>query len=112
MPFNVRVVPNPEGIKKIKDAVYYATDDFMSEATDHAKDLAFFGKYSTGETRQGLTYDIDEKENGVKAKMYTQSGHGGYVEAGTKKMKAEPFMWPAFSRTINTIFDKLKARLG
>jgi len=112
MPIQVQVNLNAEAIRQIKDAVYYGTDDFVQEVTEHAKDLAFFGKYSTGETRQGITNDVEEVAKGVRSKIYTTSGHGGYVEAGTKRMAAEPFLWPAFSRTMNTIFAKLKERLS
>jgi len=112
MPAELEVHINAEGIKQIKDGVYYGTDDYVQEVTDHAKDLAKFGKYATGETQQSIANEVEEVRSGVRCKIFTQSGHGGYVEVGTKKMKAEPFLFPAFSRTKNRIFELLKERLG
>lgn len=112
MPFEVQVHINASGIKQIKDGIYYGTDDYVQELTDHAKDLAKFGKYATGETEQSIANEVEEVGPGVRAKVFTQSGHGGYLEVGTKRMKAEPFLFPAFQRTMNDLAQRIKSRLS
>jgi hypothetical protein len=44
-------------------------------------------------------------DKGVEAKLFTQSGYGGYLELGTSRMRAQPYLWPAFIENI----DKLPA---
>jgi hypothetical protein len=111
----ITFTPAPEGLSKIREAFFDATDETSEEIKEHAKDLAFFGKYETGETRESIFQETTATAHGVKSKIFTTSGHGGYVEVGghpKSKMKAEPFMYPAFSRTIQKFFDNVRARLS
>ena len=112
MPFSIEFKPNQAAIRQMKDAIVAATEETTDDITEHAKDLAFFGKYATGETKQSITNEVKETEHGVRAKIFTESGHGGFIEAGTKHNKAEPFLYPAFQRTVNEIFTKLKEKLS
>ena len=66
MPFSIEFKPNQAAIRQMKDAIVAATEETADDITEHAKDLAFFGKYSTGETKQSLSNEVKETEHGVQ----------------------------------------------
>lgn len=112
MTFSLDFTPNTASIARMKSAIADATEETVDDITEHAKDLAFFGKYATGETKQSISNTVKESAKGVHAEIFTKSGHGGFIEVGTKHNKAEPFLYPAFQRTVNEIFGKLREKLS
>lgn len=42
-------------------------------------------------------------KRGPFAKIFTTSGHGGFLEVGTKKMSAQPYMYPAVQQNLPKI---------
>lgn len=40
--------------------------------------------------------------------VYTQSGYGGYLEIGTSRMAARPYIRPAFDRAVGMLERALK----
>jgi hypothetical protein len=40
--------------------------------------------------------------------IYTQSGYGGYLELGTAKMDARPYIYPAFQRSVEFLKQSLQ----
>lgn len=62
----------------------------------------------TGHNRQSLEVTFDETPSGTQATLFTQSGYGGYLELGTSKMRAQPYIWPAFLKFYQNIVDKIK----
>lgn len=50
----------------------------------------------TGHNRQSLDVEFTETPSGPQAKLFSQSGYGGYLEVGTSKMRAQPYIWPAW----------------
>jgi hypothetical protein len=36
----------------------------------------------------------------IQAQLFTQSGYGGYLEIGTYKMEARPYLYPAFNQFV------------
>ena len=50
-----------------------------------------------------------QKKNDIGFRVYTQSGYGGYLELGTSRMPARPYIKPGFERATN---DMLKALNG
>lgn len=50
--------------------------------------------YSTGATRQSITTSIEH--NGLTVRTGPHTHYAGYVEKGTRKMAAQPFVKPAF----------------
>lgn len=51
---------------------------------------------------------VRKTASGVTAKIFTQSGHGGYIELGTKKMAARPYLYPAVMQFLGEIPLTLK----
>lgn len=64
--------------------------------------------YLTGHNRRMIDEDVELVAGRVQARLYSQSGYGGYIELGTKKMKARPYLWPAFNKFVS----KLKEVIG
>jgi HK97 gp10 family phage protein len=66
----------------------------------------------TGTNRRSIDTEVTQQPEGVKAELFTQSGYGGYIEVGTSKMKAQPYLWPAFQEGITAIGERVKEELG
>lgn len=59
----------------------------------------------TGTNRRTIDTDVTEVPEGVQAELYGQSGYSGYLELGTVKMKAQPYLYPAFNKFISKISE-------
>lgn len=59
----------------------------------------------TGLNRNSIDTEIVQGEKGVTATLFTQSGYGGYLEVGTSKMRAQPYLYPAFLKFVNKITE-------
>ena len=66
----------------------------------------------TGHNRQSLATTVEETPEGVEAKLFSQSGYGGYLEIGTSKMRAQPYIWPAFLAFKDKISAVMKEMIG
>jgi len=65
----------------------------------------------TGHNRRSIDTTVAATEKGVEAKLFTQSGYGGYLELGTSKMRAQPYLYPAFARHVSKIPQQVKAKI-
>jgi len=52
--------------------------------------------YKTGTLRRSIRLEI--KDQGLTAVVSATTNYAGYVEWGTRKMRAQPYMRPAFRR--------------
>jgi HK97 gp10 family phage protein len=69
--------------------------------------------YGTGHNRQSIDVEVERTpDGGTKATLFTQSGYGGYLETGTSKMRAQPYLYPAFIKFLDGIAEKVKAAIG
>lgn len=104
------------------DAAFEATTEvFEIDMKARAKELSPVsdtnpqigdGKYRpTGLNKNSIDTEVVKTDEGVSAKMFTQSGYGGYLEVGTSKMKARPYMFPAFDEFVGTIPTKTGEKL-
>ena len=66
----------------------------------------------TGTNRRSIDSAVTETENGPQAELFTQSGYGGYLEVGTSKMRAQPYLWPAFEQHIEKLPVRVKEKLS
>ncbi len=99
---------------------------------DDAKDLAPVG--DTGQLRNSINTSIEEKDNMIVGKVFTNNDHATYVEFGTgqrgkssdiesKKemnisykedwtgMAAQPYMYPAMKQNEEYIKDTIKGAI-
>lgn len=51
-----------------------------------------------------------QKGTMIQSYLRSNSGHGGYIEKGTSKMAARPYMQPAFERSLSQLDAILQAR--
>lgn len=66
----------------------------------------------TGNNRDGIDTEVTQVAEGIQATLYTTSGYGGYLEIGTSKMDARPYIGPAVDKHIREIAPKVKAQIG
>lgn len=66
----------------------------------------------TGTNRRSIDTETTQTPTGVQAQIFTQSGYGGYLEVGTKKMEARPYILPAFNKFRSKLFDLLRGNIG
>jgi HK97 gp10 family phage protein len=57
----------------------------------------------TGTNARSIDQDTLAVAQGVQSELYTQSGYGGYLELGTRRMKAQPYLYPAFQRGMEKL---------
>jgi len=65
----------------------------------------------TGTNRRSIDYTVSETDKGVEAQLFTQDGYGGYLEVGTSKMRAQPYLYPAFIENVDKIPEGIKIRI-
>lgn len=124
-PIVVKWNPNPAAKLQYKEAILAATKevfdlDIKPEAVKNSpvtpeglernlsmgkKGAAAFG---TGINRQSIDVEVEDTPDGPKGSLYTQSGYGGYLEVGTSKMRAQPYLWPALMKFKNKIAKRVK----
>lgn len=72
-----------------------------------AQSKAVFKKgYSTGATKRSIKLDL--ASNGLRAVVKANTDYSGYLEVGTRKMEAQPFMQPAFNEIQPKFIDDLR----
>jgi len=65
----------------------------------------------TGHNRRSIDITVTETDKGVEAQLFTQSGYGGYLETGTSKMRAQPYLYPAFIENIGKLPAGVKVKI-
>jgi HK97 gp10 family phage protein len=65
----------------------------------------------TGHNRRSIDATVEDTPNGPAAELFTQSGYGGYLEVGTSKMPARPYLYPAFQKFIGKLGEIISAKL-
>ncbi len=61
----------------------------------------------TGTNSRSIMYEV----KGKTAKIWTESGYGGYLEIGTARMPARPYLRPAIERNKRAIARAIKRHL-
>ena len=65
----------------------------------------------TGTNRRSIDTEVVEGGRGPEAKIFSQSGYGGYLEVGTSKMSAQPYVYPAFQQHVPKVASGIKAKV-
>ena len=56
----------------------------------------------TGNLRDNINFDVD----GITLAVFTTTGYGGFVELGTSRMAAQPYLTPGVMAAWKAIFGK------
>lgn len=87
----IKITDNSKEVKKeFEKAILKALETCGLAAEGYAKKLA---PVDTGNLRNSITHTVDEKE--PAAYIGTNVEYASYVELGTAKMKAQPYLKPA-----------------
>jgi Bacteriophage HK97-gp10, putative tail-component len=65
-----------------------------------------------GALRDSIQSTVRRTAHGVRARIFTSAGYGGWVELGTAKMSAEPYLWPAFEVHAQRIPEQVVANFA
>jgi len=66
----------------------------------------------TGHNRRSIDSVVNPSDAGPEAELFTQSGYGGYLEVGTSRMRAQPYIYPAFEQHIGKLPLRVKEKIG
>lgn len=66
----------------------------------------------TGNNRRSIDSAVSATPEGVQAVLFTQSGYGAYLELGTSRMAAQPYLNPALEQHIGKLPNMVKEKLG
>lgn len=106
-----------EALYFVKEALFDACQEVIAvDAVEGAKELApVLPKATTertpGELRDSIDATVRHDKKGVRARITTSCGFGGYVELGTQKAQAEPYIYPAFETNIQKLPQAVKDNL-
>jgi len=65
----------------------------------------------TGTNVASIQTTTELTEQGPKSELFTTDGYGGFLEVGTKKMAARPYLYPAFLHGIINFPQRIYRRL-
>jgi len=111
-------VHTAEALFHVNEALFEATQEVIGfDALETARALCPILTQATservpGELRDSIDARVRRDKKGVRARMSTNSGYGYYVETGTVKMSAEPFLYPAFMQEAPRLEQAIKERLA
>lgn len=66
----------------------------------------------TGKNRRSIGHTVRLRNDVPVATVFTSSGYGGWLEIGTSKMEARPYMAPAFDTAREVMRQKVAKRSG
>jgi HK97 gp10 family phage protein len=100
---------NPQFLKAVQNAAKAGVRDTFKAIRTDAQQRS---PKDTGENADSIAVKIRSYPGKVSASIFTQSGHGGYLERGTSKMAPQPYIFPAVEAGLNTnLEENVRARL-
>ena len=95
----VKITSNKKGVTKEANKRAGAT------LADFAELMAGFAKEGspklTGHNARSITFVAPKGKKGVR--VFTESGYGGYLEIGTKRMSPRPYFRPAWDKAVKRL---------
>ena len=83
------------------DAIYDAVTKTLRDAKENAP-------VDTGYLRRSIFMEIDQSGDSYTGTVYCGAEYGLYLEFGTYKMFAQPFLFPAFERQMAQLEQALR----
>lgn len=77
---------------------------FVFDVEPLARDLSPFDQ---GTNARSIRHSVD----GKTAEIHTESGYGGWLEGGTARMPARPYLRPAIERNKEKIVERIRKEL-
>ncbi len=103
--FNIRSNLDFDGAgEKVKAAAEKGLRDIIVRV---ARDSIKGSPYLTGHNRRSIAYEI----KGLTGLVYSSSGYGGFLETGTSRMVARPYMKPALDKNIGDLGKSVEEHL-
>lgn len=90
------------GIDGLEESLTEAMDQAGSQMADVARSIV---PVRTGFLRSTIYHEVD----GLSLTLTADASYAGYVELGTRYMKAEPYIRPAFYQVYPMLLDALQA---
>ncbi len=82
---------------------------------DIANDAIQGSPVLTGNNRRSIKFEVgpggEVAKKELEGAVYSTSGYGGYLETGTVKMAAQPYMKPALDKHAKDLPKQIKAHL-
>ena len=108
MKITARIISNVDMGGMVKDKLLKASSDSLKEvivliANDSKKDTPWL----TGNNSRSIDYE----SKGMTGSVFSTSGYGGFLETGTAKMGARPYMKPALDRHIGKLDGLVKDKI-
>ena len=97
---------DPLAMKKLNGTLRRALEETLD--LDVLPEAVEGSPYITGTNRRSIGIEVEEVGGRVEGSIFTESGYGGYLEVGTKKMAARPYLWPAVEHHAAKIFERMK----
>ena len=115
MKLNLSILNNVDfpGVKEKVEKV--GKDALKDLVVDIARDAIDGSPVLTGNNRRSIMYEVgpggEVAKNAMEGAVYSTSGYGGYLETGTGRMPARPYMKPALDKNLPKFEDKIKANM-
>ena len=108
---------NADAFNEMESAILDALRDvFEGSVIPEAKGRCPVGtdpiEPGSARNRDSIGVYVWETARGPMAKLFSSSGHGGFVEVGTVHMSGQPYAWPAVQTHIPTVMAKIKENLA
>ena len=95
--------------KALKQSITDAVVDIANDAIKLAKKV-------TGNNARSIMFEVGPGKEVAKKEfegaVYSTSGYGGFLETGTVKMPAQPYLKPALDMNIKKLPKNIKTHLG
>ena len=106
-----------EANKIVQEAAKLAMRDTV---VDIAGDSVKMSPILTGNNRRSIAFEVSGFDIGegivnqdkIEGAVYSTSGYGGFLETGTVKMPARPYMKPALDKHAPKFPQRMKERLS
>lgn len=91
-------------IKNLKQYVNSKEPELLGVVAHSSANIRFDAKHivpvDTGYLRENINYEIMQRKNRIIGETAANTDYAIYVEFGTSKMRAQPFMEPAFRQEV------------
>jgi hypothetical protein len=87
---DVRFNANPRALRKMSEVSFGRIRDLAEDTVSRAVDKS---PYDTGNNRDNIKFAQERKGAFI---VFTESGYGGWLEIGTERRPATPYIRPAY----------------